>query len=365
MYIILPIPLKNNNLLNLVGLDDGKGLLKVVWNPVSKTNAEKCKFKSTGVKQSIVLGCAPVCESYINCKIILDKIDLSSVDFQISADLKLLNIILGLQSASSKFPCPYCLSSKNKDGKWIAGAESRTFQNVKENFEKFEKSDKKRKNLQKFFNVEFGSLINPTNLNTEILMICPPPPLHCIKLGPFNHAWESLNQLCPEVNDIIKSKLNVQKTSYQGKGFEGNQINKILRNIDSLKETLESRGLSDFLETFKHIENMDKALCSKKLDKNFKTVVSDFLKAWENLNIKYGVSYTNKIHIIESHVTEYVEKTGKPLGSTSDQLVEAMHSYVNASLHRSKYLLSVDNSENFGTKLYRGIMKINCYNLHD
>ena len=59
-------------------------------------------------------------ETRHNVEIMLDAIRLHEIedDFQVVCDPKMLNILLGIQSSSSLFGCPYCEASKvNSDGK--------------------------------------------------------------------------------------------------------------------------------------------------------------------------------------------------------------------------------------------------------
>lgn len=49
-------------------------------------------------------------EDYEMVKLIMDRINLNiqKLNYVFSMDIKLLNIILGLMSSSSSYPCPYC-----------------------------------------------------------------------------------------------------------------------------------------------------------------------------------------------------------------------------------------------------------------
>ena len=56
-------------------------------------------------------------ETYENVKTILNYVDLGIVKFKdiIASDLKLINMIVGIQSHSASCPCPFCEWEK-KDG---------------------------------------------------------------------------------------------------------------------------------------------------------------------------------------------------------------------------------------------------------
>lgn len=47
-------------------------------------------------------------ETYDNVKILWEKLGINELDMTVSCDLKLANIVLGLGSHGSAFPCHYC-----------------------------------------------------------------------------------------------------------------------------------------------------------------------------------------------------------------------------------------------------------------
>ena len=96
------------------------------------------KFKDFGVRKVFILAIvAKAPETYRNMRVIIQKTQLNKLDnFRLVADLKLLNIILGFGTHSSKVPCPYGQCFKNKDGTWYKGC-NRTLQTILENFTKW------------------------------------------------------------------------------------------------------------------------------------------------------------------------------------------------------------------------------------
>ena len=97
--------------------------------------------------------------------ILLESLDLPSLgkDFQIVCDLKMINIILGIQSCSSLFGCPFCEGTKvneqgiptNQRGKYVKG-KLKTTKNIKEKYNDYlTKGGKDRKKLKNFKSVEF------------------------------------------------------------------------------------------------------------------------------------------------------------------------------------------------------------------
>ena len=72
----------------------------------------------TGGKGILILAiCPDVPESYFNVKTIFDHIKLLLLkDFNLTGDLKIINIECGIGTHSSMFPCPFCLTFKDKNG---------------------------------------------------------------------------------------------------------------------------------------------------------------------------------------------------------------------------------------------------------
>ena len=67
------------------------------------------KFKDTSVKKLHIISAFPnVPERYENLKSILDDLNIEAVDFSISADIKMLLILIGKPCGKPKFNCPFC-----------------------------------------------------------------------------------------------------------------------------------------------------------------------------------------------------------------------------------------------------------------
>ena len=73
-------------------------------------------------------------------------------------------------------------------------------------------------------------------------------------------------------------------------------------------------------------------------------------------------NFASKKNFFE-HVKFYFQQTGKSLGFYTDQVIEAMHQYVDKRLTRSNYIVKDITSDIHGEKLLKGIHHINSYNL--
>jgi hypothetical protein len=210
----------------------------------------------------------------------------------------------------------------------------------------------KRQNLKYFYNVEFAPLIkgNDNDQDTIILEKVPPPPLH-LKLGAINALMKGPESSDPKGVQTFVKKMSLVKENYHRKNYEGNECNKILKNLNLLRKTLlEIDIVAKVIKAMKTFQAFSEACCGIKPTKNWENSIENFSQAWLKLNVEHGVSVPNKVHIIIDHVFDYISKTGKWLGRVTDQVVESCHNALNKRLTSSNYWVkNVDSvlHENF------------------
>ena len=78
---------------------------------------------------------------------------------------------------------------------------------------------------------------------------------------------------------------------------------------------------------------------------HFRFDIENFKKDILTIHKNFGISISNKIHIIINHVEDYIAESGRGLGHVTDRTVEALH------------------SEKHGQKLCRGILHFSSYNI--
>ncbi len=64
---------------------------------------------------------------------------------------------------------------------------------------------------------------------------------------------------------------------------------------------------------------------------------------FHELNEKFGVPYTSKVHVVLQHLEEFVALTARPFGAYSEQVVETQHHYYEC--HYSRFLVNPLNHE--------------------
>ena len=95
-------------------IDGGKGFLKISFNIISMKPGSIYSPTPNSVLTNFVIAMGKGPENYHNLKQLLmhpSVCKLFTVDFalQIASDFKVAALLVGIQQASSNFPCPFCL----------------------------------------------------------------------------------------------------------------------------------------------------------------------------------------------------------------------------------------------------------------
>ena len=215
-----------------IGIDGGKGFLKFCLGIIDRATKEPPPqkrlltdrlAKDTGVKRQILVAVAEEFpETYENVRQILSLIQFDRVKAIVACDLKLDNILCGLQAPSSSHPCSWCSIDLTNLEK--AGA-LRTLESLRESYKSFLSAGSilaKAKHT--------GNLVHPPILSgaddTLILDILPPPELHLL-LGVVNHIFQKMKSVWPNAEKWPTS-LNMKLSPNHGGMFEGNDCRKLL-----------------------------------------------------------------------------------------------------------------------------------------
>ena len=63
----------------------------------------------------------------------------------------------------------------------------------------------------------------------------------------------------------------------------------------------------------------------KVASENYQSLIDDFENAWLENYREFDMNFTNKAHILISHVPQVIQRTGKGLFYQSEEVVEAAH----------------------------------------
>ena len=278
--IILERDLSENNVLVRIGLDGGGGFAKICLSlfdldQEASSYSQKVgkMFKASGVKKVFIISIAPgIPEYYVNIKKMWMAAGLDSVqrNFTIATDLKLCNILLGLQNHSSMHPCCWCDVDKNNLYK--VGTQ-RTFGSLNDLFWKYFEAGSNKAKAKMYGNVVHRTIIEDVNDSTPVITKVPPPELH-LMLGPVNHMYKEMEKVWPNSESWLNSCF-IKKTEYHGGGLEGNDCRKLLQNVKKLEDLCPQKH-QKFPVAFSSFNEVVSSCYGRNLKADYKEKISKF-----------------------------------------------------------------------------------------
>ena len=308
-----------------IGLDGGGGMFKIIMNIIDTTDCRHSRtgiFKDTGVKRTIILAVVEgIKENYENLNFILSKLfNLDRVKFYICTDIKLLNIITGIQSSACKQPCPYCSTGNLQNLNEIA--EERTLGSIRCSASAYETAGSVKKYAKLY-----SSCINPPLLMGEdrqrIIDICAPPELHLMQ-GIVKYIYDKMAKVFPQGASLWLNKIHIKQQNYHNGTFVGNDCLKMLKNIDTLQQIAESCNMF-VIQKYIHILRCLYDIVKSCFGMNLNPQYQYYIKNFENVYKDLGISITPKVHILIRHVPEFIKKHNRSLGWYSEQALESTH----------------------------------------
>ena len=321
-----------------VFLDAGGDMLKLscVIKPVIVDPNEKAGRKSSGVNQLIPLAFCPKCpENYPNFRIFFEKTLIWAVSFFMSVDLKVKNIVLGMQNAAAYYPCTECKTPRKEFCKAKKTGDSRTISDLAHDYERFESDQAKRKDGAQYYNVIHLPLFAETleemkSNDLPVRDFCPPSPLH-YNLGIVELYHDKMEEKWPEaVKYWVKKSLAIKSDNPKMK-FEGNQCIKLLESLYVFYDGSGTAKIGEMIPylnclssydemrkfSFNCDDHIDVDLCRKKIEK----FTADSLVLFED----FDVNAINKLHACHVHVMEWIEEYKMGLGNVDEQTGESCH----------------------------------------
>ena len=334
-----------------IGMDGGGGSLKFCLNVINQqgieTQKSKSKFLDSGVKKLLIIAITfEVQELYENIQAILRILKIQNLDFIIACGLKLANVLCGLQSHASKFPCTWCEATQP----WSKPCQPRTLGRIRKMVQAYRNSGSQLKKASDFLNCIHEPLMSGED-ETPVLSIIPPPELH-LMLGAVNKIFEELNKAWGDnKGTTFASRHNICRTDYFGGGYEGNQCKEILKKVDLLAQELPP-ALQKFAEALRSFDAVRKSCFGEHLSSTFMSDIELFRSAY----MKLQISVTPKIHAIIDHVPEFCQLKKVGLGKFSEQASESVHSDFQKTWQRFAVPLS---HEQVAKRLLQAVIKYN------
>ena len=352
-----------------VGLDGGQGMLKVAATveEFDKENFEPDKkfsykngpvfkqFKDGSVKKLVPLAVFPnVSETYYNVKIILDQMDVEEIEYTVSADIKMLLMLIGKPEGKPKFNCPFCDGS----APFIEPSTLYSFGDLTFWHEKYVEAGCPKKNRKSYQNYVNKPLVTGPHeslilerlniLSLHILIGVVDKLISAFEEELFDNRIEGEEWM----DEYLKQESIVRKKNQGGHALEGNQSRKLLKRVDYLELKLKQENNKMLLEglpyiaAFRAFDKVVHACFGMELDPEYKEHIAKFSQLYREL----GISVTPKVHILERHVAEFLQLKGElsGLGFWMEQAMESVHH--DFKVFWERYKVDCDHPQ-FGPKL--------------
>lgn len=341
-----------------IGTDGGGGFFKVCLSMQLIDNEEKkCEkecFKDSGVKKMFLIAVAPIQENYHNVNKIWQKLNLNNLlknNATISTDLKLANLLCGIGTHASKFPCTWCTAENNQ---LHSKGAMRSISNIKANYTSYSAAGSNPKKAK-----DFDSCINMPVFHEitdkRILDLLPPPELH-LMLGAVNSIISHIcnDEHCKkDADEWIKECYVERKVTYHGCSLEGNSCKKLLNSLDSLRSK-KNIFLMKYVQLLEDLKNVIHDCFGNYLEPTFDKSIEKFRQNY----LSSGLSVTPKIHAIFFHVLDFCQEKSHSLGFYSEQAVESIHHDFNTIW--SNYLIKNRKNPRYDNSLLKAIQQFNA-----
>ena len=353
-----------------IGIDGGGGFLKVCLNifefeeaipsrspaqsPAHKKSAVYSGFSDSGVKKLFIIALVGnVQENFENVGLLLRSLKLEKLGpYTMAVDLKLANILAGISSHASSFPCCWCEARAPTYEK----AQLRTLGRIRKMATAFQraKDQKTSTKAQDFMScVNLPLLVGPDFV--QLIDILPPPELH-IMLGAANKLFDELN-IRWGGNLAYKWGVahNICRADYHGGMLEGNDCKRLLQKAHLLYEHL-PQNLKNFALALQKLDLVRTSCFGKTLDPNFISYINSFKEIFMSLEI----NITPKLHILFEHVPMFCQRKNQGLGIYSEQASESVHHDFNETWTRYK---SRENTESYENRFKRAVINYNSFHV--
>ena len=242
-----------------------------------------------------------------------------------TGDLQYLQLSVGIKTGNASYPCPYCywrMTGINRD----AVDAVCTKRDIKKDLTTFHQlgSDRQKSHLCHGQQGEPAFLGNP---GEDIV----PPTLH-INLGLVNHILEKMELKfgVPAMQKDLYNISKVNKTSYQGGKFEGNEVQKIVKSFNMI-DWPDNHPFTKYKELFAALETTNDILFRIKTDltdseiSNISISIRDVLLQWNCLTNDLKLSETVKLHVYAVHCLEFAVQHKCTPASYGEQDGEMLH----------------------------------------
>ena len=245
-------------------------------------------------------------------------------------------------SNASCYPCPFCLGFRLT----YEGEDTlRTFWHIVHYGDQWTALAEGDRNEGKHYYCCVGRPLIGDGEDIPVLYVVVPPALH-LKLG-LNTVLKNLRLLWDDMEQWMRSNLQLDFKPYHGTTLEGGDCSHFLDNLDTVAAAIpeDCQVFLPFFRAFKKV--IDGCFGMYELDPLYKTYIAEFKTSLEAMNAelpfiaanqkaeekeiagkkkhKVTTNVTVKQHTIITHVPQFCDKFGLPIGRFSEQALERSH----------------------------------------
>lgn len=354
---------ENIDQVTLVQGDTGQGWTKIAVSRISRHELEcqgrEKKYRRTreegveggqqfsdwGSRRILILAIVrKVPESAHNLHLIFKAIKLHLLDYRLTGDFSFAMPCFGLnKGCSSCNPCSLCDQERTKLGgggpQWVVTREPslRTFESLRYNLTGWVLEGRKPQpaKTKKWKSVTGHILVQGVGDTPQTLVLdkLVPGPLHLyftllyLYLA-LNEVFNHCEKDCwPEIKEVFGEVAGAVVHMYQGKigNYQGPQIRKIFRKLDSLRPLMldERKNLYfNLLEDFKHVSQ---SVIGTVLHTRWREHLHALRVSLQILSSQEGMPLTPKLHVLVTHVEQWVDRNNRSLGMEGESSGEALH----------------------------------------
>ena len=255
-----------------------------------------------------------------------------------TGDLQYLQLSIGIKTGNASYPCPFCnwrMTGANRD----AVDDVCSNRDIGKDLNDFHKRGSNR-NLIHLFHGQQGEpafIGNPSDVFV-------PPSLH-INLGLVNHVLEKMELKHTEafIETELYKKAKVNKSSYQGGKFEGNQVQSIVKTFNTISWP-KDHPFHEYSNLFYALETTNEYVFSIKTElteddlSNIDVSIREVLLQWKCLKHSLCLSETVKLHVYAMHCLDFAIKYKCTPASYGEQDGEMLHRRFKHTLENYKTL---------------------------
>ena len=261
-------------------------------------------------------------ENLVNPQSLVEKLGMKVLR---TGDLQYLQLSVGIKTGNASYPCPFCywhMTGVNRDAVDAVCAT----RDIQEDLAIFLRLGSNRQKSH----LCHGQQGQPAFIGSpgEELV----PPTLYINLGLVNHILEKMELKfgVPELLKGLYEPAKVNKTTYQGGKFEGNEVQKIVKTFNTINWP-DNHPFVQYKELFQALETTNDLLFRIKTDltnddiSNIAVSIREVLLQWAFLSNDLHLSETVKLHVYAVHCLDFIMQHKCTPASYGEQDGEMLH----------------------------------------